>query len=59
VLAIDERLSRQAAFQYGFAAAARRSDFVHRSTAGGNSALIWLRRLQGRLRRQLANVANG
>ena len=26
--------------------------------AGGNSALIWLRRLQGRLRRQLANVAN-
>jgi capsular polysaccharide export protein len=27
--------------------------------AGGSSALIWLRRLQGRLRRQLANVANG
>lgn len=27
--------------------------------AGGSPALIWLRRLQGRLRRQLANVANG
>jgi len=27
--------------------------------AGGSSALIWLRRLQGRLRRKLANVANG
>ena len=27
--------------------------------AGGSSVLIWLRRLQGRLRRQLANVTNG
>ena len=26
---------------------------------GGSSALIWLRRLQGRLRRKLANVSNG